>query len=151
PQSRRFKWLKEEKSSGATTRCAARRRRISRAASRWRLSSRLAAPASPPRAPGADQMQDVYDSTAMFAADLLAKYIAGEVINPAQRWHRWKLRKPKHAPERSEADEWIEECTDRALKERSNSNFYAEAPEMLVDYGGFGTGCLMGDERKRYR
>ncbi len=104
-----------------------------------------------PRAPGADQMQDVYDSTAMFAADLLAKYIAGEVINPAQRWHRWKLRKPKHAPERSEADEWIEECTDRALKERSNSNFYAEAPEMLVDYGGFGTGCLMGDERKRYR
>ncbi|HEY1268819.1 MAG TPA: portal protein [Candidatus Binatia bacterium] len=103
------------------------------------------------RAPGADQMQDVYDSTAMFAADLLAKYIAGEVINPAQRWHRWKLRKPKHAPERSEADEWIEECTDRALKERSNSNFYAEAPEMLVDYGGFGTGCLMGDERKRYR
>lgn len=103
------------------------------------------------RAPGADQTQDVYDSTTMFAADLLAKYIAGEVINPAQRWHRWKLRKPKHAPERSEADEWIEECTDIAFKERANSNFYAEAPEMLVDYGGFGTGCLMGDERKRYR
>src|SRR5258706_16292686 len=103
------------------------------------------------RAPGADQMQDVYDSTTMFAADLLSKYIAGEVINPAQRWHRWKLRKPKGAPERTQADEWIEECTDRALKERASSNFYAEAPEMLVDYGGFGTGCLMGDERKRYR
>ena len=103
------------------------------------------------RAPGQDVLQDVYDSTTMFAADLLAKYIAGEVINPAQRWHRWKIRKPKGAPTRTEADEWIEECTDIAFRESANSNFYAEAPEMLVDYGGFGTGCIMGDERKNYR
>lgn len=103
------------------------------------------------RSPGANQIDDVYDSTAMFAADLLAKYIAGEVINPAQMWHRWKLRKPKGVEEKTEADEWIEECTDRAHQERRDSNFYAEAPEMLVDYGGFGTGCLLGDERKEYR
>src|SRR6185369_2676363 len=103
------------------------------------------------RSPGEDQMAGVYDATSIFAADLLAKYIAGEVINPAQRWHNWKLRKPKDAPERTEGDEWTEECNRLALEARSQSNFYAEAPEMLVDYGAFGTGCMMGDERKAYR
>src|SRR5689334_9408161 len=66
------------------------------------------------RAHGIDQMLDVYDATTIFAADLLAKYIAGEVINPAQRWHNWKLRKPRNAPERTEGDGWVEECNHLA-------------------------------------
>lgn len=100
---------------------------------------------------GADQMPDVYDSTAMGAADLFSKYVTSKIISRAQRWYRWTFRKTKGDDERTEADEWLEECTDRALKERGKSNFYAQAPEMLTDVVGFGTGCMMADERKKYR
>lgn len=93
------------------------------------------------RAPGDSQLTNVYDSTTMMAAELMAQFIAGHIINPGQRWFNWGI------PNASDAvQEWLEEIRDITLNRFATSLFYAEGSEALVDYGGFGTGCLMLEE-----
>src|SRR5574337_445811 len=92
-------------------------------------------------ADGSKQTSGVYDSTTMMAAELMAMFIAGHIINPSQRWLGYEMDNAD-----DEVNEWLEECRDIDLKNRSASLFYAEGPESLIDYGGFGTGCLMHEE-----
>ena len=96
-------------------------------------------------APGEKQTRGVYDSTTMMAAETMAHFIAGNVINPSQRWFGYRMRDPAVAQSDS-VREWLEECRDRTLKRLAASPFYAEGPEALIDYGGFGTGFLMCEE-----
>lgn len=98
--------------------------------------------------PGTKQSTGVYDSTTIMAAETMAMFIAGHIINPSQRWHGYSMR-----TERVEGyggqdaiNEWLEECRDRTLKRLGASLFYAEGPESLIDYGGFGTGFLLTEE-----
>jgi len=95
--------------------------------------------------PGSKQSGGVYDSTTMMAAETMAMFIAGHVINPSQQWFGYRMRDPEAAASDS-VREWLEECRDRTLKRMSASLFYAEGPESLIDYGGFGTGFLMTEE-----
>jgi len=97
------------------------------------------------RSPGEKQQREVYDSTTMMAAELMAHFIAGHVINPSQQWMRLRM----HSPEIDRLDpvrEWLEECRDRILRRFAGSAFYAEGPEALIDWGGFGTGNLAIEE-----
>ena len=96
--------------------------------------------------PGDDESRGVYDSTMMAAAEMMANFIAGECFNPGQVWGSMHMAHPRVKDSKPVA-EWLEECRDRMLAARAASSFYAEAPEMLVDYGGFGTGCLIVEER----
>lgn len=97
------------------------------------------------RSPGTAQTNNVYDSTMMMAAELLAMFIAGHAFNPAQQWFGLQLRDP--IVRRSDAVmEWFEESRDRMLKQFSASLFYAEGPESIIDYAGFGTGFLRCEE-----
>ena len=98
-----------------------------------------------PYTPGTKQSTGVYDSTTMMAAETMAMFIAGHVINPSQQWFGYRLRDPVVGALDS-VREWAEECRDRTLKRMSASLFYAEGPESLIDYGGFGTGFLMTEE-----
>lgn len=95
-------------------------------------------------ADGDKQTRGVYDSTTMYAAELMAHFIAGYVINPSQRWLTYKL---DNFQQEDEETEWLEECRDRALRRLASSAFYAEGAETLIDWGGFGTGWLLGEER----
>lgn len=97
------------------------------------------------RWPGDKQTRGVYDSTTMMAAETMAMFMAGHIINPSQRWFGFELRDPG-AQESDAIREWLEECRDRTLKHLSASLFYAEGPEALIDYAGFGTGFLMTEE-----
>jgi len=97
------------------------------------------------RAVGEKQTQGVYDSTTMLAAETMAMFIAGHIINPSQRWHGYELRDADVGAS-DEVREWLEECRDRTLKRLGASLFYAEGPESLIDYGGFGTGFLITEE-----
>ena len=108
--------------------------------------------------PGTRQTQALYDSTTLLAAELMAQFIAGHLINPGQRWFSLGM---DQAFARSQGRryvaglayasmpvrEWCEEMRDRQLARYAASAFYAEGPESLIDYGGFGTGCLLGEER----
>lgn len=94
--------------------------------------------------PGEKQTRNVYDSTMMMAAEVMAMFMAGNVINPAQQWLSWRPHDPLANTDNSR--EFCEECRDRFLKRLSASPFYAEGPESLIDYGGFGTGFLLIEE-----
>ena len=94
---------------------------------------------------GDTQTKGVYDSTTMLAAETMAMFIAGHIINPSQRWHGYEMRDATVGSS-DEVREWLEECRDRTLKRLGASLFYAEGPESLIDYGGFGTGFLMTEE-----
>lgn len=96
-------------------------------------------------APGDKQTRGVYDSTGIFAGELCAQFIAGHIINPSQRWLSY-LPFNNNYPIGDEEIEYAEECRDRALRRYSSSMFYAEGPESLVDFVGFGTGCLFIEE-----
>jgi hypothetical protein len=93
---------------------------------------------------GSSQNSDQYDSTTMMAAELAAHFIAGHIINPAQRWLGFSM--PELADD-DDTNEWLEECRDIALRHLSASSFYAEGAESLVDWIGFGTGFTMNEER----
>lgn len=94
---------------------------------------------------GEKQTLGVYDSTTMQAAEMMAMFIAGHIINPSQQWFGLEHSNPA-ANLVDEIREWNEECRDRFFKRLSASMFYAEGPESLIDYGGFGTGCLTIEE-----
>lgn len=99
-----------------------------------------------PRQPGERQNSTVFDSTTMLAAELMAQFVAGYTINPSQRWGSMTMEVPP--PHGSDAiSEWLEECRDRMLGHLANSMFYAEAVESMIDWGGFGTGYLVREER----
>ena len=93
--------------------------------------------------PGVKQTGGVYDSTTMLAAETLAMFIAGHIINPSQRWFGYEMR---DAPTSDSIREYLEELRDVTLKRLGASLFYAEGPESLIDYGGFGTGFLLTEE-----
>ena len=96
-------------------------------------------------APGEKQTHGVYDSTTLMAAELMAMFIAGHIINPSQQWFGYRLRDPRLRAS-GNVKAWLEECRDITLKRMSSSLFYAEGPESLIDYGGFGTGFLLVEE-----
>jgi len=97
------------------------------------------------RSEGVKQTQGVYDSTTMMAAETMAQFIAGHIINPSQQWHGYTMRDTS-VQDNGQIREWLEESRDRTLKRMSASLFYAEGPESLIDYGGFGTGFLLTEE-----
>lgn len=117
--------------------------------SRWERMAPYLAPSrvgiTGARSPGTKQTTGVYDSTTMLAAEMMAHFIAGHIINPGQRWQRYEMEDPD-ANKVDEVREWTEECSDRYLKRVGASMFYAEAPEALIDYAGFGTGFLLCEE-----
>lgn len=96
--------------------------------------------------PGQDQLRNVYDSTTLLAAELMSQFLAGQVMNPTQRWTEYAPDDLDLADD-DEAKEWCEESRDRSLKRLSQSMFYGEATETLTDYVGFGTGLLVGEEQ----
>lgn len=121
-----------------------RKERRSNFDSRWERMAPFLAPSRvgiiSQRTPGTKQTTGVTDSTTLMAAELMAMFVAGHIINPSQQWGGMRLgngNRPSDA-----IQEWLEECRDRMLAEFSNSMFYGEAPESLIDHGGFGTGCL---------
>jgi hypothetical protein len=116
---------------------------------RWEEMAPLIAPSrigiTTRTTPGEKQSAGVYDSTMMQAAEMMAMFIAGHIVNPGQRWARIKHKNPE-ANTVDAIREWTDESTDRLLQWTNPSSFYSEAPETLIDYCGFGTGFLMAEE-----
>lgn len=96
-------------------------------------------------AQGDKQTRGVFDSTTMMATEMMAMFAAGHIINPSQQWIGWAMDHPS-VIDNDATKEWLEECRDRYIKRLSNSQFYSEAPEALIDWGGFGTGWLIQEE-----
>ncbi len=96
------------------------------------------------RSVGQRQNRQVFDSTTMMAAELMANFVASSSMNPAQTWGSMRVRLGEAT---DPVQEWFEDSRDRMLRDFAGSMFYAESPETLVDWVGFGTGALVTDER----
>ena len=97
---------------------------------------------------GQNQGTDVYDSTMMGAADIAARFLAGELTNPATKW--FGLRETRDDINgMDEVREWIEESRDRMLMEFDRSNFYSQVFELYVDFQGFGTASIFVSEKQQ--
>jgi hypothetical protein len=95
---------------------------------------------------GQSQTNDLYDSTGVTVAETFASFIFGNVINPATKWRRLAIR-DKQLMALDDVREWLDECNDLMMAAVGASNFYLQAYEMLIDYGGFGTGCKLIEEK----
>lgn len=98
------------------------------------------------QSPGEKQNRNVFDSTSMMAAELMANFVSSIVINPAQPWGSMSMRHPR-VQGNDDVQEWLEECRGRMMKHLAASMFYAEGPEAMIDWGGFGTGFLLMEEQ----
>ena len=89
---------------------------------------------------------EVYDSTAMNAADLLAASIHGSLTTPDQKWFEFSFRQDD-LNEDWAAKEWLEECGERVYQELQESNFNLEIAEVYLDLVGPGNGVMMVEAR----
>ena len=60
-----------------------------------------------PRAPGDSQLQEVTDSTTLMSAELMAQFIAGQIMNPAHQWGGMRMADPQ-ARGNDAIQEWLE-------------------------------------------
>ncbi len=115
------------------------------ARNKWELLAPHVAPSrvgiTSKKTEGAKQNSGVYDGTLMGAADTLARFLAGEITNPASKWLGLK-EKRKELNERDDVKEWLEESRDRLLDAKNASNFYSEGFELFVDWAGFGQASM---------
>lgn len=95
---------------------------------------------------GAALMGDVYDAEGIYASDLCANFVGGQIHSPGSLW--FTLKDERGEVNRvDEAREWFEECRNRMLNDLATSNFYGEVSEIDKDWLSFGTGDGPLEER----
>lgn len=104
--------------------------------------------------PSVDQNTWLFDTTAIQANEVMAAGVLAQVTPSSEQWCGYeypatlKARQPNgQAPDA--AAKWFAQCTEIAMREIAQSNFYTEAHEAYRDRGGRGTGALYVQEGKR--
>lgn len=81
--------------------------------------------------------RDVYDSTAVFAAQALPASLQGNLTSPATQWFGLKFRDDDYNMD-SAGREWLEACAKLIFEALQESNFNTEISEAYIDLVGFG-------------
>lgn len=85
--------------------------------------------------------RQIYDSTAVNAANLLASTMHAGLTSPSIKWFDLTFRDPK-LRENKPAMEWLEECGDLMYQALNDSDFNVEAAEIYLDLTSFGTAVI---------
>lgn len=85
--------------------------------------------------------REIYDSTAVFAAQSLAAAMQSNLTNPSQRWFDLRFRNAELNTETVVRD-WLETCTDLMYQALEESNFSVEISEAYTDLVGYGTAVV---------
>lgn len=93
--------------------------------------------------PGALLPPDVYDSTAIYSAQIFASGMYAYMTNPASRWFGLAFSDPKLNETRRG---WLREKEDIIYEVLANSNFYQPVHELYVDLIVFGTANMYEEE-----
>jgi len=92
--------------------------------------------------------RELYDSTAVISARLLASSIHSNLTSASGRWFNLRYRDEKMNKDH-DAREWLEEC-ERILYDAINeSNFDLEIPECYLDLVSYGTAVLLHESDGR--
>jgi head-to-tail connecting protein len=92
---------------------------------------------------GEDMTEKVWDSTGIHANELLASSIQSSLMS--DRWFELALRGQEEADKG--IMDWLEQVTEAMFQAQKQSNWNAEAGELCLDIGCFGTGAIFIDER----
>jgi len=85
--------------------------------------------------------REVYDGTAIVAAQGLASSLHGNLTSPATQWFSLKFR-DDDINEDQDATEWLQDCSRRVWEALQDSNFNVEASEAYLDLVAFGTAMI---------
>lgn len=91
--------------------------------------------------PGQQNMEHVFDGTAIQANDLLAASMQGSLTSNSIKWFTLKV-KGSDIKEGSDEAKWLNIAADRMYELIRYSNFQAESHEMYQDLSGLGTGAM---------
>lgn len=85
---------------------------------------------------------ELYDSTAVIAAQILSSSMQGALTNPAVRWFQYLYDKPELASI-TQAAEWLQHAEHTTWHAIQNSNFNLEAAEFYLDLVTMGTSVMV--------
>lgn len=85
--------------------------------------------------------RNIFDSTAILAANTLASSVHGALTNPAVRWFNLRFRQDALNMV-DEAVEWIQSCGERVWYALQESDFNLQINEAYQDLVCFGTSCI---------
>ena len=97
------------------------------------------------RSKGDKRGDELFDSTAIHANELLASALHSMLINPMTMW-MWMTTRDEKLDLDDEVRMYFQECAMAMHAVLNNSNFRVEAHEMFLDEGAFGTGFLLMEE-----
>ncbi len=86
--------------------------------------------------------RDVFDSTAILAANTLASSVHGALTSPSTRWFSLRFRDDDLNVEDA-ATEWLQACSERIWYALQDSDFNLEVNEAYQDLVAFGTTCII--------
>lgn len=99
--------------------------------------------------PGGKRGEELYDTTAIMANQLLAGALHSMLTNPALKFFGLTFGDPA-IDDQPENKKWLEEVVDRMHHVLSQSNFQTEIHETYLDLGAIGQACsFMGEHPKR--
>lgn len=87
---------------------------------------------------------EIFDSTAIHAAQKFAASIHGTVTNPAFKWFDYAFKDKKLRQDKV-AQAWLQECTEIAYEELYDSNFDPEISSGFQDLVGLGNTILVSE------
>jgi hypothetical protein len=99
---------------------------------------------------GEKRTTKLYDSVGIDANERFARSVAGGLMNEASQWLSIKMLEDE-LNELDEVTDHLEARRNRYLRALSQSNFYAEALESLLDLGAFGQFVLYEEEAEIVR
>jgi len=90
--------------------------------------------------------RQIYDSTAIQAAQNLAASIQSNIMNPSTKWFNLQFRDDKLQDDDA-SREWLDECSDIVYYDLVESDLNKEAAEAITDMVGFGTAVIIEEEK----
>lgn len=91
---------------------------------------------------GRKRDDDLFDSTAISANQMLASGLHGALTAPSGRWFHIRFR-DEEMNDNDEATTWLEDCINRMYKSIEESNFNSEVNELYLDLCCFGTAGML--------
>jgi hypothetical protein len=97
--------------------------------------------------PGTENADDLYDTTAILANEMLASALHGMLTNPELRFFEITFNDPE-LDDDEEVKQWCQETGDLMFRVLNSSNFQTEIYEVYLDLGAIGTSVLFMGEHE---
>lgn len=97
------------------------------------------------RTQGDKRGDELFDSTAITANEMLAGALHGMLTNPAVKFFELVFEE-SDIEVTDEVKKWLDEVENKMFTVINNSNFQTEVHEIYIDEGAIGTACLYTDE-----